>query len=346
MTTTAVRRRPARRRAARRLGCALLATLAACSAPAEPAAPAGPQPEATSLLGDELYPIPVDPEKNAELQQGLADALARLQADPTSRDALVEYGRRLSSVNRFKDAVETFSLGLQRWPDDVKLLRFRGHRYITLRQFDLAVADLARAAELMQGQPDEVEPSVPPNALGVDLDTLQENVWYHLALAHFLRGEFETALDTWERGLAAAPNDDGRAMFINWIAASSGRAALDARAAGKMEHAAKLRGRAGKALAGLRQGLIVLEYTSYLSLAQMWRGQESAGALYREIRREGLDSVDFATVGFGVANWFLCNGDEPRAKQILEQVCRGGAWQAFGHIAAEAELARILAAGR
>jgi tetratricopeptide (TPR) repeat protein len=328
---------------ARWLRCALLATLAACSAPqAERTASSGPAPMATSLLGDPLYPIPVDPAKDAELQQGLADALTRLQAEPTNRDLLIEYGRRLSSVNRFRDALDTFSLGLQRWPDDVKLLRFRGHRYITLRQFDLAVLDLQRAAELMQGQPDEVEPSVPPNPNGLDLDTLQENVWYHLALAHFLRGEFETALDTWERGQATAPNDDGRAMFANWIAASAGRAALAAREAGDQPRAAELRKRGAAALNVLRQGLIVLEYTSYLSLAQMWRGQESPHLLYGEARRQGLDSVDFATIGYGVANWHLCHGEAPRARQILEQVCRGSAWQAFGHIAAEAELARMV----
>jgi len=320
---------------------ATLLALAACAAPPPPA-PTGPPPEAISLLGDALYSPPVDPAKDAELQKGLADALARLQATPTDKDALIEYGRRLSSVNRFADAVATFTLGLQRWPDDVKLLRFRGHRYITLRKFDLAIADLQRAAELMKDQPDEVEPTVPPNALGIDLDTLHENVWYHLALAHFLRGEFETALDTWEQGLPTLVNDDGRAMFAYWMAAAAGRVALEARQRGDMATAARFRLRGAKALSVLDPGLIVEEYTSYLNLASAWKGQQSAIGLYRDARHDGQNSVDFATVAYGVANWYLCRNDTERARTILEEVCRGAAWQAFGHIAAEAELARML----
>jgi tetratricopeptide (TPR) repeat protein len=327
-------------RLARLWGVALLA-LTACSAPESPEL-RGPKPEATSLLGDALYPIPVDPAKDAELQQGLAASLARLQATPTDRGALVEYGRWLGAVNRFEEAVQTFSLGLQRWPDDVKLLRFRGHRFLTLRQFDLAVADLTRASQLIAGQPDEVEPTIPPRASGGDLDTLHENVWYHLALAHFLRGEFEIALETWEQGLASVPNDDGRAMFACWMAAAAGRASLEARERGDDRHAAELRTRGGKALASLRPGLIVEQYTSYLSLAQAWRGQESAPVLYREAKRAGTTTVDFATIGYGVANWYLCNGEPQRARQILEEVCRGPMWQAFGHIAAEAELTRMI----
>jgi len=323
----------------RALTVALLVALTACSSP--PEAPPGELPECTSLFGEPLFSPPVDPERAADLQKGLDESLARLEASPTDPEALIDYGRRLSSVNRFADAVEVFSLGLQRWPDDVRLLRFRGHRYITLRKFDLAIADLERAAQLMEGQPDEVEPTVPPNAAGLDLDTLHENVWYHLALAHYLRGEFETALDLWGKCSEIAPNDDGRAMCAYWMASAALRAAAAAREADDRPRAAELRHRAAAALKDISYTMSVQEYVAYWNLALVFKGAADAAEVLRAARNSGPHSVDFATVAYGIANWHLCRGETVRARALLENVCRGASWQAFGHIAAEAELARL-----
>ncbi len=50
--------------------------------------------------------------------------------------------------------------------------------------------------------------------------------------------------------------------------------------------------------------------------------------------------IDDATRGYGVGAWYLINGDPRHADAIFRQVVAGPAWPAFGHIAAEAELAR------
>ena len=71
---------------------------------------------------------------------------------------IVWYGRWLGYAGRYEEAVAVFSRGLEVLPDSAWLLRFRGHRYITLRRFDEAVADLERADALAQGRPDQVEP--------------------------------------------------------------------------------------------------------------------------------------------------------------------------------------------
>jgi len=54
-----------------------------------------------------------------------------------------------------------------------------------------------------------------------------------------------------------------------------------------------------------------------------------------------LNDVDLATYGFGVGNFYLTNGEKDKARAIFEQVMKGPAWNAFGYIAAEAELARM-----
>ena len=52
-------------------------------------------------------------------------------------------------------------------------------------------------------------------------------------------------------------------------------------------------------------------------------------------------ALSLATQGYGVANWYLYNGDSDKAKEILEKVLDGTSWAAFGYIAAEADMKRL-----
>ena len=55
-----------------------------------------------------------------------------------------------------------------------------------------------------------------------------------------------------------------------------------------------------------------------------------------------LDSVsdlDLATLGYGLGNWYLYNGQPDRAVEVFRRLIAGPYWPAFGYIAAEAELA-------
>ena len=78
---------------------------------------------------------------------------------------------------------------------DARFYRHRGHRYISVRRFDEAAADLARAAELSEGVPDVVGEDGAPNAAGIPRSTSHSNIWYHLGLAYYLQGEFERAAE-------------------------------------------------------------------------------------------------------------------------------------------------------
>jgi hypothetical protein len=59
-----------------------------------------------------------------------------------------------------------------------------------------------------------------------------------------------------------------------------------------------------------------------------------------EIFHDRLDDRQKATIGYGVGNWHLYNGNRDRAKQVFERVLGSKEWAAFGFIAAENELAR------
>jgi len=226
--------------------------------------------------------------------------------------------------------VEIFSRGVAQHPEDPRFLRHRGHRSITLRRFELATADLERAAAMVRGRPDDVEPDGLPNARGIPTSTLKSNIGYHLGLARYLLGDFEGALAAYWECLGASANPDMLVATSHWLY-------MTLRRLGRAEAAAQV-------LVPIRADLEVIENGAYHGLLLMYRGEKSAEALLAEA--EGAGGLDFATVGYGVGNWHLVHGRRAEAEEIFRSVLAGGQWAAFGHIAAEAELARARAARR
>ena len=111
-----------------------------------PDVPEGAQ--AVSLLtGDAL----VSPEPSEDVLEKLAMARADYEADPVDPDNIVWYGRRMAYAGDYRGAIEIFSEGIAKFPADARMYRHRGHRYITVREFDRAIADLEKAAELIEG---------------------------------------------------------------------------------------------------------------------------------------------------------------------------------------------------
>ncbi len=158
---------------------------------------AGPQPmppprtpEATSFLGEPLYPPDAigrrrSPDTRRQRRPG--------RPHPTDVDAIIWYGRRTAYLGRYRDAIRIYSNGIELHPEDARLYRHRGHRFISTRQLDKAIADFEYAAALIEGTDDEIEPDGLPNALGIPVSTLHSNIWYHLGLAYYLSGDYERA---------------------------------------------------------------------------------------------------------------------------------------------------------
>jgi tetratricopeptide (TPR) repeat protein len=303
----------------------LIAPLTACkSGPANRTAVE--RPEAWSSSGTPLVRPALEAERRARLEADLASARAAYKADTQSEDAAIWPGRRLGYLGRFEDAVAAFSRGLEVHPDSYKLLRHRGHRYITLRRFDEAAADLSRAARLVEGVPDEIEPDGAPNRLNLPRSTSHSNIFYHLGLVHFLRGEFEAAERAYERCLEFSGNDDMLVATAHWLY-------MTRRRMGKEQEAAAI-------LERIRPEMDIIENGAYHRLLLMYKGELGPEEL---LGAPGGGAVDDSTVGFGVGNWYLSIGDRAKARRVFERVVSGPSWPAFGHIAAEAELARLAA---
>jgi tetratricopeptide (TPR) repeat protein len=271
------------------------------------------------------------PDRSAQAQHRLDSnlqvALKNFEADP-SEENFSWLGRRQAYVYQYNEAIETFSAGLKKFPGSYKLFRHRGHRYITLRDFPKAIADLQMAATLMPRQPLEIEPDGQPNKLNRPLSNTQFNVWYHLGLAHYLSGDFESAEKAYVQCLDVSDNDDLVTATADWLY-------MTYRRMNKPEEAAKV-------LELIREDMTIIENDSYYLRLRMYKGLLPVDSVLKVNTAQEDADLALATQGYGVGNHFLCQGDTTRAVEIFQKVISGNHFAAFGFIAAEADLVRLV----
>ena len=262
-------------------------------------------------------------EVRAKREAELAEARATFEKNPNDADAIVWLGRRTAYLGRYPEAIDIFTDGIRKHPRDARLYRHRGHRWITMREFDRAIADLEKAAALTRGRPDEIEPDGQPNARNIPIGSLQTNICYHLGLAHYLEGDFERALAVYTPCNALSTNPDRLVSLAHWHY-------MTLRRLGRTELAERV-------LEPISSSMDVIENTAYHKLALMYRGEIAP----EELVKQDANTTDGATILYGIGNWYLYNGQPEKARPLFEQVVAGNQWASFGFIAAEAELARM-----
>ncbi len=282
--------------------------------------------EAISLLGDTLRTLPLAPAVRSRYEQQLAEAKRQYEHTPTDIDSIIWYARRLAYLGRLRESIDVYTRAATLYPDNPWIYRHRGHRYISVREFDKAIRDLERAAKLVEGKPDIVEPDGQPNAANQPIGSLHSNINYHLALAYYLNGEYAKALPVYRRELADARNDDRRVSIAHWLYMALRRLGRDSEAA--------------QVAAGFTREMHVVENGTYHQLMLMYRGLVSSDSVLT-IGPNGQMSVTDATAAYGLANWHWYNGRQALAEQTWRRILAGGQWGAFGYIAAESELARL-----
>jgi tetratricopeptide (TPR) repeat protein len=268
----------------------------------------------------------VQPQLSVEAQRDLETKLNEARAlfeKEQSADNTIWFGRRTAYLGRYKDAIRIYSDGIKKFPADARLYRHRGHRLITLRCFDDAIADLEQASKLIKGKPDEIEPDGLPNARNIPTSTLQSNIWYHLGLAHYLKGDFERALIAYREAERVSKNPDMLVATTHWLYMTLRRLGRDKDAS--------------KALAPIKNDFELIENGDYYKLIRIYKGQLDPANLWLEISQR-TNSLSNATLGYGLGNWYLYNGQRADAERVFRQVTAGNQWSSFGYIAAESEL--------
>jgi tetratricopeptide (TPR) repeat protein len=230
-------------------------------------------------------------------------------ADPRATDALLARAAAFSAGLQFRRAIDEYTRALEAGRDDeALLLRWRGHRWLSLREFDKAEADLALAA---------------------GYDPTNYGAWYHLGIIHFTNGRWGNAAEAFRAAMPLAPNPGEFSGSTDWLWMTLMRA-------GRTEDARAL-------LADARA-----QVAARPELAPVGNAYDTRLALYRgEISTEQVvtaadtAATQRATLHFGRGHWFLVRGDTARARVEFERAVWSGGWAAFGAIVAEVELERM-----
>ena len=180
---------------------------------------------------------------------------------------------------------------------------------------------------MMKGKALEIEPDGIPNKLNRPLSTTQFNVWYHLGLAHYLKGEYPEAVQAYQQCMEVSDNDDLLCATTDWLYMTLMRLG---------QHTA-----ATDILSAIHSDMEIIENDAYHKRLLMYKGEIDP----KEVLLVGDDDADkdlaLATQGYGVGNWYLTQGDTAAGIRTFESVVSGKHTSAFGYIAAEADLKRL-----
>jgi tetratricopeptide (TPR) repeat protein len=281
-----------------------------------PAVPEGAQ--AVSLQGEPLYASTPSDNVLAKLE----DAKNTCNADPENADNIIWYGRWTAYAGDYREAIRIYTQGISKFPDDARFYRHRGHRYISIREFDRAIQDFEKAVTLIEDKEDSTEPDGMPNAMNIPVSTLHSNIWYHLGLAYYLKHDLENALRVYCIGVETSNNDDKLVSTTHWLY-------MIFRLLGMEEEA-------DKALEPIHKEMNIIENQVYHRLCLFYKGELAL----EEIAGEDFSNVMNDAAAYGVGNWYLYNGQRDEAKRIFEQILKNKIWASFGYIAAEADWVR------
>jgi len=275
----------------------------------------GPQPEAISFSGQPLFAKIADSSSVAKSDSLIAALRSKSEL---SEDDYIAIGRSLVGVNRFKKAIEAYSEGLSKYPDSYKLLRHRGHRFINLRQLENAIADLNKAEELIRTEPEVFE----LDAAGKPGATYQHQIWYHIGLYHFLKRDYATAAEAFEKSLATSHTGGDTAGASDWLYNCYMRAGATDKAAAVAKPFT------------LDFDIENEDYAYYRRLL-LFNDVIKPNELVDENKSIGEMTLLEMTKLYGLANWYVYHGDSVKAQTLYKKILESKEWAGFAYASAE-----------
>jgi tetratricopeptide (TPR) repeat protein len=258
---------------------------------------------ASTALGQSVqYRSPAGIEYRAQRDTGpIARAESALAADPRNVERFIALGLAQSGARQFREAIQAFTRALAISPDNAVLYRWRGHRYLSVREFDRARDDFTR---------------------GNRIDSTIYGIWYHLGIVRYVGGDFSGAAAAFARAQPIAPDAGELAGSTDWLWMSLSRA-----------------GRASEAKAMLdRRPDSLVVANNYARRLMLYRGEITPDEV---LTAADTTDVAVATASYGIGNWYLVRGDTALARSWFERSVASGGWPGFGFIASEAELRRL-----
>lgn len=260
------------------------------------------QPQTVSLLARKLYALPDD-------DGAIEAARNKLAADPKDVSLALKLSKAQAAKRQYREAIATCTAALAAAPNNADLLVERGHRELGLREFKAALADLSRAGTL---------------------DPKQLDAQYHLGLAYYFLRQFGDAAEAFSRALELAQSADSVIDCSNWRYVSLRRN-------GDTANAARVLARITPDVKNTEPHLFF-----YLQLLHFYQGKLSEAQVLPPKPSGPADleaELSFNTINYGVGNWHVYNGDPSHAVAFFKNATSGFAWNSWGFIGSELELA-------
>lgn len=235
----------------------------------------------------------------------------------------IEIGQQLVATSRYRDAIDNYTEGLSKYPNSFKLLRHRGHRYISIRQLNNALADLSKAAELIEGLPDAPE----YDGSGQITGTYQHWIWYHIGICYYLNQAYIQAIPAYEKCLAESRSNKNIVGVSDWLYNTYMRL-------GEEKKAENL-------LAQITPDFDTDREHPYFRRIMLYKGIITPEELVDVNQDSAKTSVADVTKMYGLANWYLYQGEKDKAKRLFQKIIQSeNAWPGFAFAAAEKELSQ------
>lgn len=279
--------------------------------------------QAISLLGDTLYTPEVSDEAQSRFETNLAESRQMLSGNPGDPDALIWSGRWTAYMGKYREAIRIYTDGINRFPEDARMYRHRGHRFISIREFARAVDDFEKAVDLISGKEDITEPDGLPNSRNIPISSLHTNIWYHLGLAYYLHNDMEQALRAYQKCRKVSNNPDNVVSSSHWLY-------MILRRLGR-EREAEL------VLDPIKKDMDIIENFAYHKLLLFYKGEVAIDSLIAGT----IENSSNAALVYGIGNWYYYNGQPSEANRIYQQLINSDQWASFGYLAAEADLSRM-----
>ncbi len=257
--------------------------------------------EITSLLGRKLYAQTDD--------SSIAAARGKLAGASSSVADYLALSKAEAGRRQYQEAVKTDTEALAKFPESADLLLERGHRELGLREFAAAQKDLEHA---------------------VLIDPTGLDAHYHLGLAYYFQGHFTEAAVHFGHARDLSRTDDSLIDCSNWLYVSLRRA-------GKREEADEVLKRITSAVHNTEPHLAF-----YLKLLHFYEGQVTEQQILpaKPVPGDTEAELSYNTISYGLGNWHLYNGEKSAATAFFTKVLAGAAWNSWGFVGSEVELAR------
>ena len=260
------------------------------------------------------------PEPTKKLLLQYEEAKIDFENNPNNLENIIWFGRRTAYLGQYEKAIAIYTDGITKFSNESRLYRHRGHRYISIRKYDLAIKDLERAGKLIKGQENKIEADGMPNSMNIPVSSRQGNIWYHLGLSYYLVHDYEKAFDAYLKCRESGNNDDNIVSSTHWLY-------MIQRRLGNEELAMEM-------LKPITSEANIIENQSYYNLCKFYKGLIPLDSLINT--KKGNPSSD--AVLYGLANWYFYNDDKPKAHEMMQEMMESKAWSSFGYLAAESDI--------